>query len=286
MTPTPRTFRLTDERSIEALVWGVPDAPVIVALHGWLDNAESFYKIAPLLDTFQVVAIDLAGHGRSGWRSRDAGYSIWGYVEDLYAIQCQLGLPKIRLLAHSLGAGIASLYAGVFPERVSHAGLIENLGPMVDEPEQCALQLREAIEHRLNQEKPQLKARSKEVVIRSRALGRFPVPFDAAERLILRACHLLEDDQCLLSYDSALKDPSLLRLTEPQVVATLKSITASVLVITGQNGLNIDLTQQRLPFVKKVEQVTLPGGHHLHLEEAVLPELSRTLIRFFDTLER
>jgi len=71
MTPRSCLFQI-DDRSIEGLVWGDPNSPIIIALHGWLDNAESFYKIAPLLAHYQVVSIDLAGHGRSGWRGRDA----------------------------------------------------------------------------------------------------------------------------------------------------------------------------------------------------------------------
>ena len=281
MTPRSCLFQI-DDRSIEGLVWGDPNSPIIIALHGWLDNAESFYKIAPLLAHYQVVSIDLAGHGRSGWRGRDASYPLWGFIADLYAVQCQLGVPTVRLLAHSLGAGIASMYAGVFAERVSHAALIENLGPMVDEPEQFASQLRESIETSFSDQASPLKPRLTKAVIRSRATGRFPVPLDAAERLVLRASEHLPNDECVLTYDPKLKASSQVRLTEAQVVATLQNIDASVLLVSGQDGLNLDLTQERLPFVKTIEHRILPGGHHLHLQDAVVPELAEQLVRFFD----
>ena len=44
----------------------------IVCLHGWLDNANSFATLAPLLATqfnMRVIGIDLPGHGKSSHSS-------------------------------------------------------------------------------------------------------------------------------------------------------------------------------------------------------------------------
>ena len=52
--------------SIACKIWGNPDKPTILALHGWLDNANSFAPLATYLESdFQVVAVDLPGHGHS-----------------------------------------------------------------------------------------------------------------------------------------------------------------------------------------------------------------------------
>jgi len=60
---------------LAAQVWGDPLLPRLLALHGWLDNAASFDRLAPLLcEHFHIVALDLPGHGRSGHRPPGTWY--------------------------------------------------------------------------------------------------------------------------------------------------------------------------------------------------------------------
>jgi len=37
----------------------------ILCVHGWLDNANSFRPLLPLIQDAEIVAIDLPGHGHS-----------------------------------------------------------------------------------------------------------------------------------------------------------------------------------------------------------------------------
>ena len=46
-------------------LWGSDGGQPVLALHGWMDNAGSFDMLAPLLDQYQILAIDSIGHGRS-----------------------------------------------------------------------------------------------------------------------------------------------------------------------------------------------------------------------------
>ena len=50
---------------IGALAFGDKKNPPILALHGWLDNAASFARLAPLLKEYYVISIDFPGHGKS-----------------------------------------------------------------------------------------------------------------------------------------------------------------------------------------------------------------------------
>jgi len=50
------------------LHWRTENAPRVLCLHGWLDNAASFIPLAPLLDKLEVFALDFPGHGNSEHR--------------------------------------------------------------------------------------------------------------------------------------------------------------------------------------------------------------------------
>ncbi|HBN60384.1 MAG TPA: alpha/beta hydrolase, partial [Halomonas sp.] len=63
----PQPLSLANGR-LAALSWGRQDAPTWLALHGWLDNAASFTRLAPRLVSalgIRIVAIDFRGHGHS-----------------------------------------------------------------------------------------------------------------------------------------------------------------------------------------------------------------------------
>ena len=54
---------------LAALRGGDPQGPKLLALHGWLDNAASFAPMAAHLAAFDLVALDLPGHGASSHRA-------------------------------------------------------------------------------------------------------------------------------------------------------------------------------------------------------------------------
>ena len=65
----PRDIEIKTERmTFSALEWGNADDKPVLALHGWLDNAASFTPLAPRLKNVRLIAVDLAGHGRSQHR--------------------------------------------------------------------------------------------------------------------------------------------------------------------------------------------------------------------------
>ena len=88
---------------IAALAYGDPDAPVVLGLHGWLDNAATFNQLAPLLKGVRFIALDLMGHGYSDHRPPSMPYYIWDNVVDVVAVADELGLEELHLLGHSMG---------------------------------------------------------------------------------------------------------------------------------------------------------------------------------------
>ena len=77
-----RTFE-SNGVQLAAKEWGTPEGKPVIALHGWLDNANSFDKMLPFLEGMHVIAVDMAGHSQSGFRSADSGYDIWHDVSSL-----------------------------------------------------------------------------------------------------------------------------------------------------------------------------------------------------------
>ena len=51
------------EHAICGKLWGPVEGLPTIALHGYLDNANSFDRLAPLLTRRRIFAMDFAGHG-------------------------------------------------------------------------------------------------------------------------------------------------------------------------------------------------------------------------------
>jgi pimeloyl-ACP methyl ester carboxylesterase len=106
-------------------LWGRPDAPPLLLLHGMRDQSRSWDPIAAaLLDRYHVITPDLRGHGASGWASPEA-YTLAAFVLDLALIVRALDLPPASLIGHSLGGAIALRYAAAFPHQVRALCAIE-----------------------------------------------------------------------------------------------------------------------------------------------------------------
>jgi pimeloyl-ACP methyl ester carboxylesterase len=72
-----------------------------VLLHAAAANAHWWRFVAPALtDRHDVVALDLSGHGASGWR---AAYSLTAWADDVLTLIQELDLTRPLLVGHSLG---------------------------------------------------------------------------------------------------------------------------------------------------------------------------------------
>lgn len=257
------------QQRIAALDYGPTNGRKVLALHGWLDNAASFARLAPLLPDARLIAVDLPGHGHSSHRP-GGYYHFVDYALDVVAIADGLGWGRFDLLGHSLGAGIASLVAGAFPERVAKLALIEGLGPLTSEASELPQALRRAREKslRLSQRAPPSYAEFSEGVA-ARANGGAGISTRAATLLCERGLRE-ENGRWYWRNDARLTLPSPHRLTEPQALALVGAIEAEVLLIVARGGLRFDpaVMQARIAKVARLRVEYLDGGHHLHLEKA------------------
>lgn len=107
--------------------WGDPQRPILFLAHGLLDASATFADLAAPLTAFcQVIAPDWRGLGHSQWPAD--GYWFPDYIADLDAlVEHYAADTPVWLAGHSMGGQIASLYAGLRPERVSRLLLLDSL---------------------------------------------------------------------------------------------------------------------------------------------------------------
>ena len=120
--------------------WGEPGGLPVIALHGWLDNAATFDRVAPALEGVHLVALDLPGHGLSGHMPA-TGYSLWQQAASVLQVAEDLGWERFALLGHSMGAIISGILAGSLPERIIGAAMIDGLMPFTSEADDAPRQM-------------------------------------------------------------------------------------------------------------------------------------------------
>jgi pimeloyl-ACP methyl ester carboxylesterase len=91
--------------------------PALVFIHGWsCDRSYWSAQVKPFSYRFKVVTLDLAGHGQSGATRKD--YTIKSFGSDVAAVVNKLGLKKVVLIGHSMGADVIAEAARILPGRV------------------------------------------------------------------------------------------------------------------------------------------------------------------------
>ncbi|MCL6268662.1 alpha/beta hydrolase [Sansalvadorimonas sp. 2012CJ34-2] len=259
------------EQAFAALSWGEEGAPVVLALHGWLDNAASFNILAPMLKGYRIIALDLAGHGLSDHRGQGADYPIWSYVPDVISVMDSLDLEQVHLLGHSMGAIVSSILASACPERVLTLSLIDGLWPVPGEVENVVSQLKRAVEHRAR-----ISGRAKnnfptiDMAVRARRMGFGRISSAAAELIVRRG--IKEDNGgWIWRSDSRLLAPAGVRFTLDQARKVVAEIKMPTLLLVASQGILPELVEKNKSRLLHINIVTLDGDHHLHMEEGAEP---------------
>lgn len=131
----------------QVYTWGSPDKPLLFFIHGWMDTGASFDFVGSYLEkNFYCVAPDLRGFGLSDHSSNPLGYFFYEYLPDLHQLFEKFS-PKlpVKIIGHSMGGNLASIYAGTFPDRVEALINLEGLGIRDMSPDQGPERLRDWI---------------------------------------------------------------------------------------------------------------------------------------------
>ena len=253
--------------------WPGTDREPLFLLHGWADTGDTFQFLVdamPLQRT--LIAPDLRGFGRSEWPAE--GYWFPDYFADLEALLDEL-VPagQVTLVGHSMGGNIATLYAGIRPERVHRVVCIEGFGLARTRPEQAPARYREWLgelrEPPAFARFPSLEAFTHLLVRRNPRLPPERAAFIAAAWTAREA-----DGSVTVRADPAHKRVNAMLYRREEAEAVWREITAPVLyVIAEQSEFLPRLGEDGRPenmarIIRQIEPCVIPdAGHMVHHEQ-------------------
>ncbi|KAK6618480.1 hypothetical protein RUM43_013673 [Polyplax serrata] len=262
--------------------WGSKNQRPILCLHGWLDNANSFDTLIPLLPPeYSYLAVDLPGHGYSSHFPRGLFYRINDVVAVIRRIQQYYNWPKISLLSHSFGASISFLYASYFPKEVDFFVGLDMLKPLSWNPEkhfkQSSQKINQMIKYDLLNPEASPAYDKAQFLERNVKNSNGSLTLESAEILFSRAT---KDVGGLYTLRRDIKVKTFLYpvLTQKQHMELAGMISCNVLFLKADKSPFYDVqsnVEDVIYLIKKngklVEYHILPGTHHFHLNTPEVP---------------
>jgi pimeloyl-ACP methyl ester carboxylesterase len=116
--PTVQTFD-ADGVKISYFIQGKGEP--VVLIHGWLSSAGINWALPGtsnlLANNYQVIALDVRGHGRSDKPTKEEAYGL-ELVEDVVRLLNHLKIKKAHVVGYSMGGIIAAKFIVKHPDRV------------------------------------------------------------------------------------------------------------------------------------------------------------------------
>lgn len=241
------------------------DAPKLLCIHGWLDNANSFIPLMPFLPSFDLVAIDLPGCGYSDHLPH--GYAMHDICYQLVKTIDALGWDSCHLVGHSLGGCIAPMLAVARPQLINSLTLIEASGPLSEPASKLPERMAKSMDDRLDPER-----------YTSRVFPNKQAAIDVrlnAAKMHAASAKLIIDRQVSevpggfkWRFDPKWRMASAQYQTEAQVRAVLSTVACPTLTVIADDGFLAKRpeTEDRLGCLKNRQSVSLAGHHHVHMD--------------------
>lgn len=129
------------------VTWDGGGDTTVLCLHGFLDMGLSFAATVEALQAerpdLHCVAFDWRGHGETAWAPPGSYYHFADYVRDVVVLARRHARARLIVVAHSMGAMVASLWLGARPEDAAGLVMLEGLGPPVTTPEGYVQRMRQ-----------------------------------------------------------------------------------------------------------------------------------------------
>jgi pimeloyl-ACP methyl ester carboxylesterase len=248
----------------------------VVLLHGFQDTGDTFQF---MVDAFErerpLAALDWRGFGRSGWSQN--GYWFPDYLGDLDALLEVLSPNQpAALIGHSMGGNIASLYAGIRPQRVRCVINLEGFGMPRTSPEQAPVRFRQWLDQL--KAVPPLKNYDSFEQLAAIIRHRYPRFSEVQSRFVAAAWGRLEaDGRVHLLGDARHRWVNPILYKREDAEACWREIRAPMLLLVGEESdllrrLGADGTDAAFrAMVRDIQIARIPGaGHMLHIEKPAL----------------
>ncbi len=124
-------WHATQNGPVFARHWGVPDAPVLLMLHGFPEYSGAWTDLAPYLsDQFYCIAPDQRGYGETAGPDDLAAYSGGALSRDMADLIAGLGQGAVTVLGHDWGAAVAYTLAMRRPHLVDRLIIANGVHPV------------------------------------------------------------------------------------------------------------------------------------------------------------
>jgi pimeloyl-ACP methyl ester carboxylesterase len=266
--------------------WGEPGSPKMFLLHGWMDVSASFqFLVDGFTRDWHVIAPDWRGFGMSEWQRE--GYWFPDYYADLEALLDRYEPDQpARLVGHSMGGIIGSVYAGIRPQRVARLVSMEGLGLARQKPDQAPDRYARWLDEVGDAARFRPYRSFEEVAARLRKNN----PRLSEERAGFLARHWakrLATGEVVLVSDPRHKivNPYLFRIEE--AIACWRRVTAPVLLVSGKQSdiparmkdMPQELAERKGAFGNRREIELDDCGHMMHHDQP--QRLARIIEEFF-----
>jgi pimeloyl-ACP methyl ester carboxylesterase len=266
--------------------WGSSDVPALFFLHGWMDSSATFqFVVDALKNSWHIIAPDWRGYGASEWLSRPYWFHEY-YADFEYLLQHYSKEQPARVVGHSMGANIASMYAGVRPERIAQLVMLDFVGlkPEINTDASVAMgNWLAAI-----QEQPKLRTYPDHESLARRLMAINPrLDEKKASFLSRTTSRILPDGQIEMACDPWHKVPSPTPYRAEDAKATWRKIEAPVLMLIADQGYvdqrfsnDPDEYRSRIESFSNVQVVTISdSGHNVQHDQP--EQIASALEEFF-----
>ncbi|XP_012332386.1 serine hydrolase-like protein 2 isoform X2 [Aotus nancymaae] len=272
---------------IAAKAWGSLKGSPVLCLHGWLDNANSFDRLIPLLpQDLYYVAMDFGGHGLSSHYSPGVPYYHQNFVNEIRRVVAALKWNRFSIMGHSFGGVVAGMFSCTFPEMVDKLILLDSSPLVLDfhEVQNLLTYKRRAIEHTLQVEASQKPSHvvSPEEMLQGFLKNNSHVSEKCGELLLQRGTTKVATG-LVLNRDRRITLPELSFdfISRESFVHFIRKLQAHVLLIKAVHGYydvrrENDADKEPFSFIigmlkstlkERFQFVEVPGTHYVHMNE-------------------